>query len=119
MLFRSKYENGECIADVEVVRAQLAEIYTKVESQRALTFDAARAYDSKSGDFELKALASRLNATENVIEICGKAMKLGGGIAYSKFLPLERYLRDSYASLVMSPTPDILQKWLGDKVVKI
>ncbi|MWV61969.1 acyl-CoA dehydrogenase [Helicobacter saguini] len=113
-----KYDDGSSIADVELVRLELADIYTKVASQHALTFNAVDAYERSDVNALRLAFAARLNATQNVLEICGLSMKLGGGIAYSKHLPLERYLRDSYASLAMSPTPDILKKWLGEDIVK-
>lgn len=113
-----KYDDGSSIADVELVRMELADIYTKVASQYALTFNAVNAYENNLVDALRLAFAARLNATQNVLEICALSMKLGGGIAYSKHLPLERYLRDSYASLAMSPTPDILKKWLGEDLVK-
>ena len=45
-------------------------------------------------------------------------MRLGGGKAYSKLLPLERYMRDALASQVMAPSLDVLKIWLGDAITK-
>ena len=63
-----------------------------------------------------KIFACRINATHLVMEICELAMRLGGGKAYSKHLPLEQYLRDALASQVMAPSLDILKIWLGNAI---
>ncbi len=113
-----KYSNGSDLADNELVRVHLAELYTKTQSQIALVREAARAFDSGASDAPLKIFACRINATHLVMEICELAMRLGGGKAYSKHLPLEQYLRDAMASQVMAPSLDVLKIWLGGAITK-
>ena len=79
--------------------------------------EAARAFDCGDSNAACKIFASRINATELVMQICELAMRLGGGKAYSKLLPLERYLRDAMASQVMAPSLDVLQVWLSDTLL--
>lgn len=112
-----KYTDGTTLSDKELVRIHIAELYTKVQSQIALVFEAARAFDDKQPDAPCKIFASRINATELVMQITSLAMRLGGGKAYSKLLPLERYLRDAYAAQVMAPSLDVLQVWLSDALL--
>ena len=100
-----------------MVRVHLASLYTKTQSQIALVKEAARAFDNQESDFADKIFASRINATELVMQICELSMRLGGGKAYSKLLPLERYLRDAMASQVMAPSLDILYTWLADSLI--
>lgn len=115
-----KYTNqqAKALSDIELIRIHLADIYTKVESSKALSFEAARSFTENEADAAAKIFASRINATNNVIELCTLAMRLGGGKAYAKALPLERYLRDALASQVMAPSLDILRIWLGEALVK-
>lgn len=113
-----KYSNGSDLADNELVRVHLAELYTKAQSQIALTREAARAFDKGASDAPLKIFACRINATHLVMEICELAMRLGGGKAYSKHLPLEQYLRDAMASQVMAPSLDVLKIWLGNAITQ-
>lgn len=113
-----KYTNGNALSDIELVRIHLATLYTKAQSALALVFEAARALDNNEPDFATKIFACRINATELVTDICTLAMRLGGGKAYSKLLPLERYLRDSYAAQVMAPSLDVVKIWLGDALRK-
>lgn len=111
-----KYSNGSDLADNELVRVHLAELYTKTQSQIALVKDAANSFDMGLSDAPAKIFACRINATHLVMEICELAMRLGGGKAYSKHLPLEQYLRDALASQVMAPSLDILKIWLGNAI---
>ena len=113
-----KYTSGQALADIEMVRVQLAEIYTKIQSSYALTMQAARSFKDGEADAAAKIFASRIHAINIAMEVCTQAMKLGGGNAYAKRLPLERYMRDSLASQVMAPGLDVLKIWLGDALVK-
>lgn len=112
------YTNGNKLSDVELVRIHLADIYTKTQSQIALTLEAATSFDAKESDSIDKVFACRINATHNVMDICTIAMRLGGGNAYAKRLPLERYMRDCLASQVMAPSLDVLKVWLGESICK-
>ena len=112
-----KYTSGQALADIEMVQVNLAEIYTKMQSAVALTFDAADSTDNNDSDALLKIFACRINSIEIAVEVCQKAMKLGGGNAYAKRLPLERYMRDALAAPVMAPGIDVLKTWLGKAIV--
>ena len=113
-----KYTSGQALTDIEMVKVHLAEIYTKVQSSLALVYEAAKSFKAEEADCVAKIFASRINATNNVMEVCTLAMRLGGGNAYAKRLPLERYMRDCLASQVMAPSLDVLKIWLGDALVK-
>lgn len=112
-----KYTSGQSLADIESVRNHLADLYTKTASSYALVEQAARAFDNGEKDAGSKVFACRINATQNVMDICMLAMRLGGGKAYSKLLPLERYLRDSLAAQVMAPSLDVLKTWLAGAII--
>ena len=113
-----QYTNKTSLSDVELVKIHLADMYAKVQSGIALALDAASSFDKGADDAVVKIFASRINATHNVLDICTLAMRLGGGKAYSKLLPLERYMRDALASQVMAPSLDVLKVWLGNAITK-
>lgn len=112
-----KYTSGQALADIEMVQVNLAEIYTKMQSAVAFTFAAAESLDNNEADSGLKIFGCRINSIEVAVEVCQKAMKLGGGNAYAKRLPLERYMRDALAAPVMAPGIDVLKTWLGKAIV--
>ena len=55
----------------------------------------------------------RAACAEMAIEVTDAAMRVCGGAAYSRHLPLERVFRDARAAAVMAPTTDILVDLLG------
>ena len=112
-----KYTSGQALADIEMVQVNLAEIYTKMQSAILFTFAAAESLDNNDADAKLKIFGCRINSIEVAVEVCQKAMKLGGGNAYAKRLPLERYMRDALAAPVMAPGIDVLKIWLGEAIV--
>ncbi|RDU60949.1 acyl-CoA dehydrogenase family protein [Helicobacter marmotae] len=113
-----QYTDSSRLSDKELVRIHIANLYTKAQSQIALVKQAAKSFDNGDKDATWQIFASRINASNLVMEITELAMRLGGGRAYSKLLPLERYLRDGLAAQVMAPSLDILKIWLSDALLK-
>lgn len=112
------YSSGETLADIEGVKSNIAEMYISLQSAISLLYDTARSKDrGDSGVYE-KIMACRIYCANIAIEVCTKAMKIGGGKAYNKLLPLERYMRDALSAQVTSPTPDMLKVMLGTNLVK-
>jgi alkylation response protein AidB-like acyl-CoA dehydrogenase len=101
------------ISHIPTVQEHLAKIYTLSQSSKALTLSAAKRGAEGAADTFEQIVAARINASNNAVEVCSLAMKVGGGAAYAKRSPLERLLRDSYAAAVMAPSVDVLTIWLG------
>ena len=108
-----KYPNGSTLSNIETVQIHIGSIYKQATAAKAITMEAARAGANGEADALAKILAARVFAAEAAIE-CGRlAMRVGGGKAYNKALPLERLLRDAYAGQIMAPSADVLSVWLG------
>jgi alkylation response protein AidB-like acyl-CoA dehydrogenase len=111
-----KYTSGDSLSLLPTVQNDLAKIYLKAQSAKHFTMAAANAGASGNADALTQIIAARINASELAIEVCTLAMKIGGGTAYAKRLPIERLLRDSLASQVMAPGIDVLSVWLGKAI---
>ncbi|MDR2638584.1 MAG: acyl-CoA/acyl-ACP dehydrogenase [Helicobacteraceae bacterium] len=101
------------LSHIPTVQEHLAKIYALAQSAKALTLSAAKRGAEGAADTFAQIVAARINASDNAVEACRLAMRVGGGAAYTKRLPLERLLRDSYAAAVMAPSVDVLTIWLG------
>lgn len=108
-----KYSNAQPLCELPTVQSDLASIYMKAQSARHFTQAAAYAGAHGHEDALTQIIAARIHASQQSIEVCTLAMKIGGGTAYAKKLPIERLLRDSFASQVMAPSTDVLSIWLG------
>ncbi|CAM4295110.1 acyl-CoA dehydrogenase family protein [Paenibacillus tarimensis] len=108
-----KYPDGSSLSNIETVQIHIGDIYKNASAAKAITLEAARAGANGEADALAKILSARIFASEAAIE-CGRlAMRVGGGKAYNKALPLERLLRDAYAGQIMAPSADVLSVWLG------
>ncbi|MBP3952639.1 acyl-CoA dehydrogenase family protein [Bacillus suaedae] len=108
-----KYPDGRSLSNIETVQVHIGQIYKQASVAKAMTLDAAQAGANGDADALAKILAARINASEAAIDCGTLAMRVGGGKAYNKALPIERLLRDAYAGQVMAPSTDVLNVWLG------
>lgn len=107
------YPDGSTLSNIETIQIHIGSIYKQATAAKAITLEAARAGAGGEADALAKILAARIFASEAAIE-CGRlAMRVGGGKAYNKALPLERLVRDAYAGQIMAPSADVLSVWLG------
>jgi alkylation response protein AidB-like acyl-CoA dehydrogenase len=83
---------------------------------RALLYEVAERIDSGAPESQLGVLALKAAAAEMAIDVTDTAMRVCGGAAYSRHLPLERLFRDARAASVMAPTTDLLVEFLGKAV---
>jgi alkylation response protein AidB-like acyl-CoA dehydrogenase len=108
-----QYPDGSTLSNIETIQVHIGSIYKSAATARAITLEAARAGANGEEDTLAKILTARIVASEAAIE-CGRlAMRVGGGKAYNKALPIERLLRDAYAGQIMAPSADVLAIWLG------
>ena len=94
------------IIEHQAQQIRLAEMATKIRAARLLTFDAARKKDTGERS-DLAAGMAKLFATEICQEVVLEALRIHGGVGYSKELPLERYYRDAPVMVIAEGTSDI------------
>lgn len=113
-LTNSKFaHDGSRLADLPNLRGQLARMSTTADAASALLGRAVGAMESGDASATLLLLEARLFAVEAAVEVTDRALRCGGGAAFSKRVPLERVFRDSLAGRVMAPTTDHLQDLIG------
>ncbi|MBU3016055.1 acyl-CoA/acyl-ACP dehydrogenase [Poseidonibacter lekithochrous] len=108
-----KYSDSSALCEIPTVQNHIAEIFTNATSAKHFTLAAAKSGANGDADALAQIISARLNASNMAVEVCNKAMKVGGGTAYAKRLTIERLLRDAYAAQVMAPSTDVLSIWLG------
>src|SRR5579883_510114 len=107
------YPDGRPLAALQLIQSYLAEMRTATQAARLLVREAARAADAGEAGALPLVMQAKVAATEAAQAVTAQAMQVGGGIAFSRQLPLERYLRDARAGSVMAPTNEVLKEWLG------
>jgi alkylation response protein AidB-like acyl-CoA dehydrogenase len=104
---------GTPLAGIAVNRARLAEAKIRHLQARALLLQVADQVAAGHPDAQLGVLALKAAAAEMAIAVTDETMRVCGGAAFSRHLPLERLFRDARAATVMAPTSDVLRDLLG------
>jgi isovaleryl-CoA dehydrogenase len=107
------YPSGQKLAEVPVIQSYLAGMAIATESARQLVLAAASAADRADPEALPLLIEAKIGATEAAQKVTNTAMQAGGGLAYSRSLPMERHWRDARAGSVMAPTNEVLAEWLG------
>ncbi|MCC6388900.1 MAG: acyl-CoA dehydrogenase family protein [Dehalococcoidia bacterium] len=108
---------GKPIFEHQAQQLRLAEMATKIRAARLLTFDAARKKDAGERS-DLDAGMAKLFSTEIAQEVVLDSMRIHGGVAYGKELPLERYYRDAPLMIIAEGTSDIQKIVIARSLVR-
>jgi alkylation response protein AidB-like acyl-CoA dehydrogenase len=101
------------LADLPTIRARLGHAAVRHRQARAFLYEVADQLDGGAPEAQLGVLGLKAACAEMAIEVADEAMRVCGGAAYSRHLPLERHFRDARAAAVMAPTTDVLVDLLG------
>ena len=97
---------GVPIAQHQAIQLKLADMATKIEAARLLTYQAAAKKD-QGERVDLEAGMAKLFASEVCAEVTLEAMRIHGGYGYIKDYPLERYYREAPLMLIGEGTNEI------------
>jgi len=101
---------GQPIGEFQGISFKLADMKTRIEATRLLTYNAALAKErfKKTGErFTLEASIAKLFASETAMFVTHAAVQIHGGLGYSKELPIERYFRDAKITEIYEGTSEI------------
>jgi alkylation response protein AidB-like acyl-CoA dehydrogenase len=99
--------DGRRMPEVETIANRVVRAKVEIERSRALLYAATCAWDEGRVKGPQAMFEAKVAADETAAFVTGEAMTLGGGTAYARRLPFERYFRDARAGMVMGVAHDI------------
>ena len=103
---RERKTFGSLIFDHQGIQFMIAEMATKVEAARLLTWQAAGLKD-KGVKFTKQSAMAKLFAAETAMSVTTKAVQIHGGNGYTTDYPVERYFRDAKITEIYEGTSEI------------
>jgi alkylation response protein AidB-like acyl-CoA dehydrogenase len=107
---KEREQFGQPIAEFQAIQFMLADIKTRLEAARLLTYQAALAKDEvkkSGGRYSLQASMAKVFASEMAMWVTTKAVQIFGGNGYSKEYPVERHFRDAKITEIYEGTSEI------------
>src|SRR5437016_1392579 len=108
---------GKPIAQHQAIQFKLADMATKVEAARLLTFKAARMKDAGQRS-DVEAGMAKLFASEAGRYCVEESLRIHGGYGYSKEYEIERLYRDAPLLLIGEGTSEIQRMVIGRKLLQ-
>lgn len=91
---KQRVQFNQKIASFEAIRNRLADMVTRVEMARLLTYKAAWNFDQNGGDVVVNYMAKMISA-ENAFKVADDAMHIFGGYSYIVENQIEHIYRDA------------------------
>jgi alkylation response protein AidB-like acyl-CoA dehydrogenase len=107
---REREAFGQPIGAFQMTQAKIADMKTRIEASRLLTYSAAIAKmrcKKTGGRYTLEASMAKLFASETAMFCAHQAVQIHGGMGYSKEMPVERYFRDAKITEIYEGTSEI------------
>ena len=98
---------GVPIAEHQAIQLMLADMATKIQAARLLTYDASARKDAGAERIDLEAGMAKLFASEMCGQVTLDAMRIHGGYGYIKDYPVERYYREAPLMIIGEGTNEI------------
>ncbi len=101
---------GQKIAEFQGISFKLADMKTRIEATRLLTYQAALAKERSKATgerFTLEACMAKLFGSETAMFAAHAAVQIHAGVGYSKELPVERFFRDAKITEIYEGTSEI------------
>ena len=113
---KERVQFGRPISQFQGLRWMIADMATRLEAARLLTFNAAAMKD-RGENFGPAASMAKLYASETANWIAYQALQIHGGYGYIKEFPIERYYRDARVFTIYEGTSEIQRKVIANAVI--
>ncbi|WP_100374210.1 acyl-CoA dehydrogenase [Bacillus sp. FJAT-45037] len=103
---KERKQFGKAIGVQQGIGFKLADMATKIEASRLLTYQAAWR-ESEGISYGKESAMSKLFAGDTAMDVTVEAVQVFGGYGYTKDYPVERYMRDAKITQIYEGTNEI------------
>lgn len=114
---KEREQFNQSISKFQGISFKLAEMGTKVEAAKLLTFNAAELKNQGKSVNKESAMA-KLYASEISVEVADDAVQIFGGYGYTKDYPAEKYYRDAKLCTIGEGTSEIQKLVISRTLLK-
>ncbi len=113
---KQREQFGKKIAQFQVTQHKLADMATKIELARLITYKAAWNFDQGRIDPKLTSMA-KMYAARSAVEVADEAIQLLGGYGYMAEYEVERFYRDAKITEIYEGTKEIQKNTIASAIL--
>lgn len=114
---KERNQFGKPIASLQAIQFKLADMATKIEASRLLTYQAAWLEDQGLPYGKASAM-SKVFAGDTAMEVTTEAVQVFGGYGYTREYPVERFMRDAKITQIYEGTNEIQRVVISNFLLK-
>lgn len=114
---KERKQFGKRIADFQGIQFMVADMATKLEAARQLTYAAAAKSERNDPDLGFFGAAAKAYASDVAMEVTTDAVQLLGGAGYVSDHPVERMMRDAKITQIYEGTNQVQRLVMGRKLL--
>ncbi|BAH46473.1 MULTISPECIES: acyl-CoA dehydrogenase [Brevibacillus] len=114
---KERSQFGKPIASLQAIQFKLADMATKIEASRLLTYQAAWLEDQGLPYGKASAM-SKVFAGDTAMEVTTEAVQVFGGYGYTREYPVERFMRDAKITQIYEGTNEIQRVVISNFLLK-
>jgi len=114
---KEREQFGKPIVKNQAIQFKLADMATKIEAARLLTYQAAWR-EEKGLPYGKQSAMAKMYASDVAMEVTTEAVQIFGGYGYTKEYPVERYMRDAKITQIYEGTNEIQRIVIANHLLK-
>ncbi len=103
---KNRIQFNKPISTFQLIKLKLAEMATKLQAARLLTYNAAKLAEMNKNIIKEASMA-KVFSSKAAVEITSEAVQIHGGIGYTDVYSVERYMRDAKFFMIGGGTSEI------------
>lgn len=114
---KERHQFNKPISSFQGISFKLADMATKIEAARLLTYRAAD-MKNKGQNVNKESAMAKLYASEIAVEVANEGVQIFGGYGYTKDFPAEKYYRDAKLCTIGEGTSEIQKLVISRAILK-
>ncbi|WP_026963008.1 acyl-CoA dehydrogenase [Alicyclobacillus herbarius] len=113
----TRHQFGRPIADLQAIQFKLADMATKIEAARLLTYQAAW-LESEGLPYGQASAMSKVFASDTAMAVTTEAVQVFGGYGFIRDYPVERFMRDAKITQIYEGTNEIQRLVISRNILR-
>jgi len=114
---KERHQFNQPISKFQAISFKLADMATKIEAAKLLTYRAAD-LKNKGAEVNLESAMAKLYASEIAVEVANEALQIFGGYGFTKDFPAEKFYRDVKLCTIGEGTSEIQKLVISRSILK-